>query len=157
MEAALDSQKSYWTEYGENLNKVGKAARDAGIDLGGMWDYLSGGTPEAAAAVAALAASIKSGDTSELEALIEKYDAMIEARSKATEYATEGFDEIQEKWEEVQKGGFSYDRQAAFDLRPVPAVCCIGRAAHFQNLRLLTERAAIRLNDCMIFLIVSPL
>lgn len=103
MEAALDSQKEYWAEYGENLDKVGEAARDAGIDLSGMWSFLASGSTDAAAAVAALAASIKGGDTTELEELVGKYDAMIEARTKATEYATEGFDEIQKKWEEVQK------------------------------------------------------
>lgn len=100
---ALDSQADYWNEYAANLDALKEAANGADIDLSGMWAYLTSGSTDAAAAVAAMTDSIREGDTSELEALVGKYDAMIEARTKATEYATEGFDEIQKKWAEVRK------------------------------------------------------
>lgn len=75
---ALSSQAAYFAEYRDNLAAVAEAAEQSGIDLSGVWSKLTDGSQESAAAVAAMAESVKNGDVGELEAYVDQFNDLQE-------------------------------------------------------------------------------
>lgn len=75
---ALSSQAAYFAEYKDNLEAVAAAAEQSGIDLSGVWSKLTDGSQESAAAVAAMAESVKNGDVGELRAYVDQFNDLQE-------------------------------------------------------------------------------
>ena len=111
LQSNLESQVSYWQNYNSNLSTVSQAAQDAGIDISGVWDQLSSGSPEAVNAVAGMAAEISSsadGGASSLQSYVDTYQALQDAMGDTAETiannSSEVIDAYNEMWNAVSTG-----------------------------------------------------
>lgn len=75
---ALQSQSDYFQEYYDNLSALAQAAAENGIDLSGVWGRLTDGSQDSAAAVKAMADSVKNGDLTALQGYMETYNDLLE-------------------------------------------------------------------------------
>lgn len=99
---ALSSQAAYFAEYKGNLESVAEAAANSGIDLSGIWGKLTDGSQESAAAVAAMAQSVKDGDTGELKAYIDQFDDLHEKILSLSDLVVQGDEDVKEALEKAE-------------------------------------------------------
>lgn len=100
---ALKSQEEYWNSYRTNLEAVQKAAKDAGIDLSGLWSTLADGSQGSAAAVEALAGSLKDGDISALKSYVDQYNETIAAMKGTSALVSEESEAVKAALEQAEK------------------------------------------------------
>lgn len=100
---ALKSQEEYWNSYRTNLEGVQKAAKDAGIDLSGLWSTLADGSQGSAAAVEALAGSLKNGDISALKSYVDQYNETIAAMKGTSALVSEESEAVKAALEQAEK------------------------------------------------------
>lgn len=100
---ALKSQEEYWNSYRTNLEAIQKAAKDAGIDLSGLWSTLADGSQGSAAAVGALAGSLKGGDISALKSYVDQYKETMAAIEGTSALVSEESEAVKAALEQAEK------------------------------------------------------
>lgn len=98
---ALQSQTEYFRSYSDNLALVTKAAEENGIDLSGVWGRLTDGSQDSAAAVKAMADSLKNGDPAKLQEYVEAYDELREKMKALSIFVTQRNDGVIEAVEQM--------------------------------------------------------
>lgn len=91
---ALQSQTEYFQNYADNLALVAKAAEENGIDLSGMWGRLTDGSQDSAAAVQAMADSLKNGDPAKLQEYVEAYGELQEKMEALSTFIAQRDDDV---------------------------------------------------------------
>ena len=117
-------QFTFWTTYRDNI----QALQNSGIDLSGIWDQLTSGSMDAYDAVQAMVDALNSGDTTGLQAYIDKYHEIEAAQDEVAAAAAEThavtLEQLQQNvdsqitaWEEYQSNLNTLS--ANFDLTPL--------------------------------------
>lgn len=111
LQSNLESQVSYWQNYNSNLEAVASAAQGAGIDISGIWDQLSSGSPDAVNAVAGMAAEIASssdGGAQSLENYVDTYLELQDAMGGTADTIASNSEEVvtayNEMWNTISTG-----------------------------------------------------
>lgn len=99
---ALRSQAEYFAEYRSNLTAVAEAAKENGIDLSGMWGRLADGSQESAAAMAAIAESVKGGDANALKEYAGQFSRLQENMEGLSDFAARESEKFKDA---VEKAG----------------------------------------------------
>lgn len=103
LQSNLDSQITYWQNYNSNLATISAAAQEHGIDISGIWDHLSDGSPEAVAAVQGIAEAINTNTQSGVDALqtySDSYNTLQETIGATADTIAQGTGEVQDAWAE---------------------------------------------------------
>ena len=99
LQSNLESQVTYWNNYNANLSTVAQAAQQAGIDISGIWDSLSSGSPEAVAAVQGMAEEITSSSDNGTDALtnyVNTYTELQDAMGQTADTIASNTSEVQD-------------------------------------------------------------
>lgn len=111
LQSNLESQVSYWQNYNSNLEAVASAAQGAGIDISGIWDQLSSGSPDAVNAVAGMAAEIASssdGGAQSLQNYVDTYLELQDAMGGTADTIASNSEEVvtayNEMWNAISTG-----------------------------------------------------
>ena len=124
MQSNQADQFTFWTTYRDNI----QALQNSGIDLSGVWDQLTSGSMDAYDAVQAMVDALNSGDTTGLQAYIDKYHEIEAAQDEVAAAAAEThavtLEQLQQNvdsqitaWEEYQSNLNTLS--ANFDLTPL--------------------------------------
>lgn len=90
LQSNLDSQIKYWQNYNSNLQIL----QNSGIDLSGVWASLTDGSEEAVAAVAGMAQSVSSGDTTALQTYVDSYNELQETLGTTSDTIATSSEEV---------------------------------------------------------------
>lgn len=101
---ALHSQAEYFAQYRNNLAAVAETAKENGIDLSGMWGRLADGSQESAAAVAAIAKSVKGGDVDALKEYAGQFTRLQENMESLSDFAARENGKFKDAAEEAGAG-----------------------------------------------------
>ena len=99
LQSNLESQVTYWNNYNSNLATVAQAAQDAELDISGIWDSLSSGSPEAVAAVQGMAEEITSSSDNGTDALtnyVNTYTELQDAMGQTADTIASNTSEVQD-------------------------------------------------------------
>lgn len=99
LQSNLESQVIYWNNYNSNLATVAQAAQDAELDISGIWDSLSSGSPEAVAAVQGMAEEITSSSDNGTDALtnyVNTYTELQDAMGQTADTIASNTSEVQD-------------------------------------------------------------
>lgn len=100
MMEGLESQSKYWEEYAQNLETLKTVSKDAGIDLGNLWDLIGQtGDTQSAAYLQEIINSLgdlENPDTTELQKLIQLYNDATAAKQAAVDVFTSESQEVQQ-------------------------------------------------------------
>ena len=98
LQSALDSQIEYWNNYNSNLQVL----QDYGLDTSGIWDHITDGSSDAAAAAQGLVDAINSGDTTAVDNYVSSYESLQEATGAAAETVANTSDEVKQALDDFQ-------------------------------------------------------
>lgn len=103
LQSAIDSQISYWNDYHANL----EALQAYGLDTSGIWDHLTDGSEDAAAAAQGLVDAINSGDTGAVEDYVASYENLQSVIGDTSETVATTNEDVQkamsEMWESAMQ------------------------------------------------------
>lgn len=90
LQSNLNSQIKYWQDYNANLQIL----QNSGVDLSGVWASLTDGSEEAVAAVAGMAQSVSSGDTTALQTYVDSYNELQETLGTTSDTIAASSEEV---------------------------------------------------------------
>lgn len=97
LQSAIDSQISYWNNYNANLQTL----QAYGLDTSGIWDHITDGSTDAAAAAQGLVDALNSGDTTSVDAYVQSYETLQGVVGETADTVATTSDEVKAAYDDL--------------------------------------------------------
>ena len=121
LQSNIDSQITYWQNYNDNLSAIAEFAKENEIDISGIWDHLSDGSPEAVAAVQGVTEEISANaddGKKSLQNYVDSYNTLQDTIGATADTVAQSTSEVQdafaEFWAAASEGFDDSELQAKF-------------------------------------------